>query len=185
MERRRASPCRGPLQKMVLLGSEKGTGARVTCWRPERSPGVMIPANVMPAMDGGVGIGCRRGLTNPATARAVREQKDRSCTGRTTERGTETGLNDRRKPVTKLWHGSVPRPISFAKAKGSGDVHGHAAGRKRSRERKAVSIREGRQNAAIAWAERHHPAAARSRNRASSAPARPPPRPRRRHGSAG
>ena len=43
----------GPVQKMVLLGAEKGAGAPVRRWRPERSPRVMVSANVIPAMDDG------------------------------------------------------------------------------------------------------------------------------------
>ena len=43
----------GPVQKMVLLSAEKGRGAPVRRWRPERSPRVMVSANVIPAMDDG------------------------------------------------------------------------------------------------------------------------------------
>ena len=88
-----------PVQKMVLLQPEKGLGVRVTHWRPERSPGVMDPANATaalpPAASDGVG---RRpmgaGNTSDAdgeksssgTDRSV-TQRDRSCTGKTTEYG--------------------------------------------------------------------------------------------------
>ena len=130
------------MQKMVLLGPEKGTGVPVRHWRPERSPGVMVPANVMPAMDDGIGMRCRRGLTNPATARAVREQKDRSCAGKTTERGAETCLTGCREAViTNVARFRAPADLS-CESEGIGDLHGQATGRKRSRERGGVGGRE-------------------------------------------
>ena len=67
-------------------------------------------------------------------------QRDRSCAGKTTERGTETGLPTSASWSYLTWHGSVPRPISFAKAEGSGDVHGQTTGGKASRERGGVSL---------------------------------------------
>ena len=42
-----------------------------------------------------------------------------------------------RQPIL-TWHGFVPRPISHAKAEGSGDVHGQTTGRNRRRERGGV-----------------------------------------------
>src|SRR5690348_14646004 len=71
----------GPVRKMVLLPAEKGRGVPVRHWRPERSPGVMAPANANAALppaasdgvcrlaDGsGEHIGCRlaRGLERHA-----------------------------------------------------------------------------------------------------------------------
>jgi hypothetical protein len=93
----------------------------------------------MPAMDGGSHIaGVEAEQASPFPRHPV-TQRDRSCAGKTTERGTGTCLNDRSTAGHITWHDSVPRPIPHAKARGSGDVHGQTTGRKGSRERGAVS----------------------------------------------
>ena len=59
-----------------------------------------------------------------------------------TERGTETGLNGCREAViTSVARFRAPADLS-CESEGIGDVHGHAAGRKRSRERGGVGGRE-------------------------------------------
>jgi hypothetical protein len=66
-------------------------------------------------------------------------QKNRSCTGRTTERGTETGLTGCREAViTNVARFRAPADI-LCESGGIGDVHGHATERNGSRERGGVS----------------------------------------------
>ena len=78
---------------MVLLRAEKGPGVPVRHWRPERSPGVMAPANATavlpPAASDGVGSRpMEAGYTSDAdgvknlsgTGRSV-TQRNRSCMG--------------------------------------------------------------------------------------------------------
>ena len=134
----------GPVQKMVLLGAEKGPGVPVRHWRPERNAGVMIPRSPCRRRMGETFIGCRGRPDKPhiGTGRSV-TQKNRSCTGRTTERGTETGLTGCREAViTNVARFRAPADI-LCQGGGIGDVHGQAAGRKRSRERRGVTGREG------------------------------------------
>jgi hypothetical protein len=64
------------------------------------------------------------GSDKPLMARAVREQKDRSCAGKTTERGAETCLIGCREAVIT----NVARFRALAdilcEGEGIGDVHG-------------------------------------------------------------
>ena len=141
-----AGPVAGLVRKMVLLGAGKGPGARVTCWRPGRNAGVMSPQ--LPRCS--LAVSSRRrmaetvhrmptGRDKPLMARAVREQKDRSCAGKTTERGAETCLTGCRKAViTNVARFRAPADPS-CESEGIGDMHGQTAGRKRSRERGGVS----------------------------------------------
>ena len=88
-----------PVRKMVLLRAAKGPGALVTRWRPERSPGLMAPANATrgfaPAASDGVGKRPgQAGNTSDAdwsedrsgTRRSV-TQRNRSRMGQMRERG--------------------------------------------------------------------------------------------------
>ena len=60
-----------------------------------------------------------------------------------TERGTETCLSGCREAViTNVARFCAPADI-LCESEGIGDVHGQAAGRKRSRERRGVTGREG------------------------------------------
>ena len=78
------------------------------------------------------------GPDKPLMARAVREQKDRSCAGKATERGAETCLTGCREAViTNVARFRAPADLS-CESEGIGDVHGQTAGRKRSRERRGV-----------------------------------------------
>ena len=53
-----------------------------------------------------------------ATPRHPVTQRDRSCAGRTTERGTEACLTAAARQSLLTWHASVPRPIT----RGSGEI---------------------------------------------------------------
>jgi len=57
------------------------------------------PNSYMPAMDGGVTSWAWRLGEASAFPRHPLTQRDRSCVGRTTERGTETGFTGQRKLV--------------------------------------------------------------------------------------
>ena len=110
----------GPVQKMVLLRAAKGPGVPVRHWRPERSPGLMVPADVtailrrQPAMVSEARSG-KRTKTSDAdwskdwsgTRRSV-TQRDRSCMGKTTERGTVTCLTGCREAATYLGTATCP-----------------------------------------------------------------------------
>ena len=70
----------------------------------------MVRHGPMPAMDGEpniVGVEAKVASASATPGHQV-TQRDRSCAGKTTERGTETGLNDRRKLVTNC--GTVACP---------------------------------------------------------------------------
>ena len=128
-----------PVRKMVLLSAEKGRGVPVRHWRPDRSPGLMVPANATrgfaPAASDGVGKRPREaGNTSDAdwsedrsgTRRSV-TQRNRSRTEKTTERGTATCLTGcESSHITR--HGDVPRPIPHAQARGSGKRMGKPRG---------------------------------------------------------
>ena len=95
----------------------------------------------MPAMDGGrhiVGVEAKVASAS-ATPRYQVTQRDRSCAGKTTERGTILCLTGCREAViTNVARFRAPADVSCA-SEGSEDVHGHATGRNRSRERGSVS----------------------------------------------
>jgi hypothetical protein len=135
--RRRKAPCRGLSQKMVLLGAAKGSGAPVRRWRPEARREVMVPQHLRrgfavgsPAMDGAQ-TSEAKGLSGlpwiPAhpEPRASVTQRDRSCAGQTTERGTKACLTGCREAViTYVARFRAPADI-LCQGGGSGDVHGH------------------------------------------------------------
>ena len=93
----------------------------------------------MPAMDGGATSWAWRLGEASAFPRHSVTQRDRSCAGRTTERGTEAGLTGCREAVIfNVARFRAPADPPW-KRRGSGDVHGQATGRKGSRERGDVS----------------------------------------------
>ena len=65
-------------------------------------------------------------------------QRDRSCAGKTTERGTETGLIGCREAViTNVARFRAPAD-NPCESGGSGDVHGHATDGNPPRERQRI-----------------------------------------------
>ena len=99
--------------------------------------------------DGPAPPGCQRWRTEgtswgwrlgeaSVTPRHSVTQRDRSCVGRTTERGTGTGLTGCRKAVIINAARFRAPGRSSVEAGRSGDVHGQTTGRKGSRERGGV-----------------------------------------------